>query len=169
MAKSWQQQAYDALGSLSEVSLEALDNVRHKAVEQSYFGQEQTGYLYNIYGTNFSNENTTAQQNTAQGGSPTIGSEQGQEPQSREVNDPLTQRPDEQSGWWHGEPETRTEADNNNDNIAPHNGWSLGQDAWETRQGLEKPAIETPAELQRNEVWGDSGQDPEQDAPEQER
>lgn len=133
MAKSWQEHAKDALGGLSEVSLEALDSVRHKVVEQGYFGQEQTGYITNIYGTNFSNpasENNAIAQN---------GGEAQEQAASIDPKDTYVRfepRPNEEAGWWHGEPEPSQGASEEHD-YTPRNGWDLGENAADTVNAMD--------------------------------
>lgn len=117
--------------AVASIILEGMDDVRHKVVEQGWSGQEQTGYLQNIYGTDFTNQTTAAQESSD--GLQDNGA-QAVDPNANYVG--FEQRPDEQAGWWHGEPETRNGM-NDNDNHAARNGWGIGQDASETREALE--------------------------------
>lgn len=56
MARTLKQTIKEELATLGGIAAEAVDSARHKVVEQGWFGQEQTGYIQNIYGTDLANE-----------------------------------------------------------------------------------------------------------------
>jgi len=121
----------DITKKLVSVIAEAADDIRHKVIEQAWSGQEQTGFLQNIYGTDFA----SGSDSTAQGSTELA---EGQRAAPIDPKDSYVRtepRPNEIEGWWQGEYENSYGAAVS-DNHTPHNGWGIGQDAAQTRQAL---------------------------------
>lgn len=101
----------------AEILLNALDDARHKLIEQGYFGQEQTGYLQSPYGStwddagdwwNGSGNNTETQQTSAQTDAP-----------QDETNN---------ADWWHGSHSTATDTQHNQNYQPEEDGQAWSQE-----------------------------------------
>ncbi len=122
----------------------AMDDIRHKVIEEPWFGwgngRSITGDVPE--GAVKNTSPATQTHNTASPEAAATPSPQA-EPQNSLVSHE-TNRPDESGQWWQGEHSGSYDGQSDSHEMRPHNGWDIGQDAAETREALPEQETKSP-------------------------
>jgi len=151
MARDYTQAFYNGL-------VNAMNDVRHKVVEEGYFGWGNGRSVTDDVPPQPAIKDTAPQAIEHQT-SPTISAapvHEDKNPVNSQVSHGVN-RPNEEAGWYHGEPALRN-GDTQNSEMTPRNGWALGQDAFETRATAEPRTRAEP-------IFQEVPQPPPRDAP----
>lgn len=151
--RSWEQAFREEVPKLKALAAEALDDIRHKVVEQGWSGKDQTGYLQSPYGNTSSGVEHTNQTSATTPEDVNIYSTiDSKETYVRFAPEGGAGYPTEDEGWWLGEYDGSYDG---NSNIEARNGWELGQDTSPSQFTPQEQTALEQQELQNDFDRGD--------------